>query len=108
MRNYLLKEFLACAQPFLENETFEQFEQRLELVENPQQQFLSCLKNHPMWFGRAMRSLDKEGNFHVFFHYERLPLKPWEKDKPARLTLELLDYSSKPVIQVISYQKVQQ
>lgn len=103
MRQYSLKEFLDFAHPFVENETMTQFKEKLVLVPDAQQKFSELLLHDPLWFAAAMRSLDSEEHFHVFFHTKDEFLHPWETNKTATIALKMFDMGTKPVIVVTRF-----
>lgn len=103
MRDYQLREFLDSASPFVETETLEQFKEKLALVPEAQASFQELLLHDPFWFAAAMRSLDVEGHFHVFFHSRDEILQPWDTSKSAHLKLRMFEMGTKPVIVVTRF-----
>lgn len=103
MRIYSLAEFLNFADPFVETETLSQFKEKLAMVSDSQTMFSELIRDDPLWFAAAMRSMDSEGHFHVFFHSKDEILSPWNTPKSATITLRMFDMGRKPVIVVTRF-----
>lgn len=64
---YAIEDFLTNCKSFLEDQTFDRFLEELEKVVDYHEKFEELVITNPEWLESAEKTLDENGNFHIFF-----------------------------------------